>query len=518
MCQQLTAIRAALVAFGASFVVPGQADEAMGVVNDAAAIESCAGALKSMAAAVAVEGAARTGGRSPTDALADVLGVGTGSARDVVATGRRLAQQPRLSAAARAGRLSREQVAIAADAAAAVPEAEGHLLAGALAGSLASLRELARSEKAAHRDPEAARRAIRARRSLRSWVDTEGAWHLNAVGNPEDGAQVAAAIEPYRTARFAAGRRSGEHDRPDAYGFDALVDLARAAASRQGTDVRDLPGSCPADGDGGPAAADAGSEPSAGDAGGGPGTFGPAGAGGQGREAGGHGIRAGEGAGEATAAGGDERRGVEPDGPAPATRGTKGRSRGAARRPRGGAAVKLLVRIDYDTWLRGVPTSGETCELVGFGPIAVSAVRELVEQGDPFVAAILTKGKDLVGVAHLGRRPNAYQQSALEWLYPSCAVEHCTARAHLEADHREDWARTRFTMLDLLDLLCHRHHALKTRSNWALVPGTGKRAFVPPSDPRHPRYRRGGWPATSEEGDGDHAPGTARVGPAEPAA
>ena len=28
---------------------------------------------------------------------------------------------------------------------------------------------------------------------------------------------------------------------------------------------------------------------------------------------------------------------------------------------------------------------------------------------------------------------------------------------------------------------------LKTIDNWALVPGRGKRAFVPPDDPRHPQ-------------------------------
>jgi hypothetical protein len=177
-----------------------------------------------------------------------------------------------------------------------------------------------------------------------------------------------------------------------------------------------------------------------------------------------------------------------------------GPAAGRPRPPRRGAAVKLLVRIDYDTWLRGVPTDGETCELVGFGPVAVSAVRDLVELGDPFVAAILTRGKHLVGVAHLGRRPNAYQQSALEWLYPSCAVQDCPAKAHLEADHREDWARTRFTVLDLLDLLCRKHHGLKTRANWSLVPGTGKRAFVPPDDPRHPRYRQPSGRARSPDG------------------
>jgi hypothetical protein len=93
-------------------------------------------------------------------------------------------------------------------------------------------------------------------------------------------------------------------------------------------------------------------------------------------------------------------------------------------------------------------------------------------------------------VAHLGRQPTAHQRSALEWLYPACAARGCAAQAHLQRDHRIDWADTHFTMLDLLDVLCAHHHRLKTIHGWALVPGTGKRPFVAPSDPRHPRYQR----------------------------
>jgi hypothetical protein len=101
----------------------------------------------------------------------------------------------------------------------------------------------------------------------------------------------------------------------------------------------------------------------------------------------------------------------------------------------------------------------------------------------------VTNGEKVVGVAHLGRRPNAHQRSALEWLYPTCGAEGCNSRSFLELDHRDDWAKTHLTVFDLLDRLCDHHHDLKTRHNWALVEGRGKRAFVPPDDPRHPRHR-----------------------------
>jgi hypothetical protein len=91
---------------------------------------------------------------------------------------------------------------------------------------------------------------------------------------------------------------------------------------------------------------------------------------------------------------------------------------------------------------------------------------------------------------HLGRKPTAMQTTALEWLSPTCANEACNNTWRLEKDHREDWAKTKITLLDWLDHLCHHCHALKTRQNWALIPGRGKRPFVPPSDPRHPRFAR----------------------------
>lgn len=153
--------------------------------------------------------------------------------------------------------------------------------------------------------------------------------------------------------------------------------------------------------------------------------------------------------------------------------------------------AKIIVRIDLPALLRGRVTDGEVCELAGFGPVAVSAIRDLIETGDPFLAAVVTNGDQVVGVAHVGRRPNAAQQTALEWLYPSCAVEGCGNGTWLENDHRVDWAKTHITVLDLLDRLCSHHHDLKSFDDWGLVDGDGKRPFVPPDDPRHPRHAPG---------------------------
>ena len=134
-----------------------------------------------------------------------------------------------------------------------------------------------------------------------------------------------------------------------------------------------------------------------------------------------------------------------------------------------------------------------------YGPVAVSAVREMIDSQDPFLAAVVTRGEAVVGVAHLGRRPTAKQRTALQWLYPACAAEGCGRVAYLEYDHRIDWSRTHITVFDLLDRLCSHHHARKTVDGWSLVDGRGKRPFVPPGDARHPR-RAHAPPATRRSG------------------
>jgi hypothetical protein len=108
-----------------------------------------------------------------------------------------------------------------------------------------------------------------------------------------------------------------------------------------------------------------------------------------------------------------------------------------------GPRAEVMVKVDYSALLRGYPVDGETCDIPGFGPTTVEAVRAMIATGDPVLKAIVTNGKKVVGVVHMRRRPNAYQKSALDWLFPTCAAKGCATRAcFLETDHREDWAHT----------------------------------------------------------------------------
>ena len=149
-----------------------------------------------------------------------------------------------------------------------------------------------------------------------------------------------------------------------------------------------------------------------------------------------------------------------------------------------GANAKLIARIDWPALVRGHLLEGETCEIVGIGPVPVSVVRELSE--DAFVAAVLTNGTDIRSVTHLGRRHTALQVTALQWRDPECARLGCSKTVRLQYDHRADWAATHVTEVDQSDRLCPDDHKLKTEHNWMLVEGSGKREMVPPTHPDHP--------------------------------
>ena len=151
---------------------------------------------------------------------------------------------------------------------------------------------------------------------------------------------------------------------------------------------------------------------------------------------------------------------------------------------------KGIVRIDWDALIRGWPIDGEVSEIAGIGPVPVSVIEEILASGDPFLSVVVTRGVDVVNVAHLGRKATAHQRTALEWQGKRCSRIGCNATEGLQLDHREDWADTKVTLASGLDWLCKHDHDKKTYGGWALVEGHGKRPMVPPDDPRHPRHKR----------------------------
>ncbi len=325
--------------------------------------------------------------------MSRTLGTSVRHARDLLETAEALQSLPATEAAARRGELSGDQAQAVTKGASADPRAEGRLLDTARRSSLGELKDEARRIRfASEPDPEARRRRIFGQRSLRTYADDEGAFHLHLTHTTETGAKIKGALDPLIEACFEEARRQGRRERPEAYGADALVQAL---------------------------CGDRGEQPTS-------------------------------------------------------------------------AKPKFIVRIDHAALVRGKVRGDELCEVVGVGPVSVGAVKELALEEDPFWTAIVTKGHDVVNVAHLGRHPNAFQRTALEWLHPSCAVRGCHQQVRIEWDHRQDWKDTHETALQNLDGLCRYHHRMKTTRGWMLVEGNGKRDFVAPQDPRHPRYRRTG--------------------------
>ncbi len=399
MCETLAELRDAmgryLAPFDAAVLTAEQVHEALELTASLAGMVGTLEVLLGARLADVVQSG--SGERSVAHCLARVAGTTPAEAARRIETGRRLEWLPALEDAARAGELSAQQLGAVADAATDDPAAAGRLVETARRSSLGELRdECARTKAAACSDLEERRRRIHARRSLRTWTDGEGVWHLQLRNNPEVGAAIMSVVEPIRDRIFSQARGEGRREPLEAYAADALTQT----------------------------------------------------------------VCGGEG----------------------------GRDTERAQAPPRPSGSKVIVRVDLPALLRGYPRGEEVCEIAGFGPVAVSAVRDLLDTADPFLAAVVTDGEKVVGVAHLGRRPNARQQTALQWLYPTCAVEGCSAVTFLETDHRVPWADSGMTVFDLLDRLCSHHHDLKTREGWALVDGPGKRPFVPPYDPRHPRH------------------------------
>jgi hypothetical protein len=447
--------------------------EAQAFVRDCTQIEASVSSMKALTAARVAEQSAwkADGYRSAADQLAHEAGMSPANARRTLETGRRLAGQPDVAKAALVGRLSMEQAALVAEGAAANPAKARDLIEQATHGSLPELSEAVARAKAEVTDLEDRRRRIHAKRSLRRWTDRDGAFQAHLYGNPDDGVGLWSAIDPVRRRLIMLRRDRPQRENFDTLDYDALMTIAAIAVGRDHGELR-LPdlldlGLFPELA----TASHAASAP--------PATvpqppvppplrpdlF--------------------DGLGEP---------GAQPlDGPRAGATGDGGAEypgRGSARKRRvkklAGSPTRIMIRVDLDTLLRGVPSEGEVCEIAGHGPIPVSVIENLAAQRNTFIVGVLTKHHQIQGIYHHRRRPNAHQTSALDFLYPTCAAKGCTARAGLQSDHRIDWAKTKFTVYDLLDRLCAHHHRLKTQNNWALITGTGKRDFVPPNHPRHP--------------------------------
>jgi hypothetical protein len=436
-------LRAAALAFAAS-VRPEElsgADAATAVRHLATAEKAVATARMFLAVRVARSEAWRGQGHaSAADWLAAQLGISVRQAQSQLATAKRAERLPKTKRAMEEGELSPDQADAVTDAASADPAAEEELLDSAKRDTNARLKERAAAAKAAATDGPTKEQRARAGRTRQLRTNPDGTYTLFVRGPAVDGVRFAALLRPHDEQIFRAHRRADEHATYENRCYDSLMALLGIGAPVGAADE------VPAGGEHAPV--DRGASRGA-DARGGRPTTG------------------------------------SPDAPTSSPGGARSEQRGAP--PATGAPVprgdntKVIVRIDHSALARGHAVGGETCEVAGLGPVPVSTVQALL--GDAFVAAVVTRGRDVVSVAHLGRRLNAHQRTALEWSGMRCSNVACNRTIAIEVDHRVPWAANPETDLANQDPLCSECHRRKTHHGWRLEPGRGPRRFLPPDVP-----------------------------------
>jgi 5-methylcytosine-specific restriction endonuclease McrA len=141
----------------------------------------------------------------------------------------------------------------------------------------------------------------------------------------------------------------------------------------------------------------------------------------------------------------------------------------------------LVVRVDHTAFRRGRTESGEMCEVPGVGPIPVSVAHRLSD--DAILKALIVDGEDVRAVAHLGRTIPAKLRTAVEEMFPECAVEGCHVNRHLEIDHNLPISEDGPTALWNLRRLCAHHHEYKHARNLRLEGQGTRQRFVPRGPP-----------------------------------
>ncbi|MDQ4097213.1 MAG: HNH endonuclease [Actinomycetota bacterium] len=131
-----------------------------------------------------------------------------------------------------------------------------------------------------------------------------------------------------------------------------------------------------------------------------------------------------------------------------------------------GSSTDLVLVCSLDAYRRGCTEPGETCHIVGGGPLPVSVARRL--GADAFLKAVLHDGVRIETVAHFGRHIPAELRTALELGPPPafdgvvCVEEACGRQYGLEWDHVDPVANGGATSYENLQARCWPHHRAKT--------------------------------------------------------
>lgn len=149
----------------------------------------------------------------------------------------------------------------------------------------------------------------------------------------------------------------------------------------------------------------------------------------------------------------------------------------------------VCIRVDASALTRGYVHDGETCVIAGVGPVPVAAVRS--QLSDAWVKILVTKGKDVTTVCHVGRTIPVHLQSALDERDPVCVVPGCDVAHGLENHHWDvPYAACKTSTLAGLGRVCAWHHGLLSYEGYVLARVGGTWEWRAP--PGGSRFETGG--------------------------
>ena len=171
-------------------------------------------------------------------------------AQSVVVLAGQLQHLPVTQAALRSGELSGAQAVEVARGAIVAPNTETQLLNLSKHVTVRDLRDASSWVVAAATDEAERHRQVHKSRFLKSWTDIDGSFNLKARMTVANGALVMAALKPLQDEIFKVARKSGAHERPEAYAADALMVLCektshRASGSNAGANATEKKSSRP---------------------------------------------------------------------------------------------------------------------------------------------------------------------------------------------------------------------------------------------------------------------------------
>ncbi|MSW05372.1 MAG: DUF222 domain-containing protein [Actinobacteria bacterium] len=176
------------------------------------------------------------GARSISEWLSSETDCAQYEAQSVVILANQLQHLPTTQAALLSGVLSNAQAVEVARGAIVAPNTETQLLNLAKHVTVRDLRDATNRVVAGATDEAERHSQVHKSRSLKSWTDTDGSFNLKARMTVANGALVMAAIKPIQDEIFRSARKSGAHERPEAYAADALMMLCEKATTKQSSE------------------------------------------------------------------------------------------------------------------------------------------------------------------------------------------------------------------------------------------------------------------------------------------